>query len=64
MYFLSCAFDEVIYIGRTEITGYMDDDIYHSDKDSNFGKGFNTFTLPMLNSLMIKFGKKVCTSRS
>jgi len=43
MYFLPCAFDEVICVGGTQISGYMDHDKYELDKDSNFGKGVDIF---------------------
>ncbi|OUM59238.1 carbohydrate-binding module family 18 protein [Piromyces sp. E2] len=43
MYFLPCAFDEVICVGGTEISGYMDSDKYELDMNSNFGKGIDIF---------------------
>ncbi|OUM57029.1 carbohydrate-binding module family 18 protein [Piromyces sp. E2] len=43
MYFLPCAFDEVIYVGGTEIETYMDSNKYNLDIKSNFGKGVDIF---------------------
>jgi len=50
MYFILCAFDEVICVRGTEISGYMDDDKYYVNKDfyfideiSNFCKEINFF---------------------
>jgi len=43
MYFLPCAFEEVICVGGTQISNYMDYDKYKLDKDSNFGKRVDIF---------------------
>ncbi|OUM59239.1 hypothetical protein PIROE2DRAFT_33321, partial [Piromyces sp. E2] len=53
MYFLPCAFDEVICVGGTEIKTYMDSDKYNIDNKSNFGKGVDIFAPYFTDAIFI-----------